>query len=271
MQHNQKIIPEPKIIPDLEIIPIPAFEDNYIWLMHNGKHAIVVDPGDAAPVFNALQRANLSLSVILITHHHPDHIDGVAALLEKYPHAKIYAPKLEQYAFEHTPVGEPDVIYVQEFDLNFTVLDVSGHTIGHIAYYAEQADSNHLLFSGDVIFGAGCGRVPEGSYAPAYQSLQKLAALPKKTKVYCTHEYTLTNIQFALTLEPNNQALVERLSQTQKLRDLGRPSLPTTIAFELATNPYLRCNSHEIQTTLRAKNLDEFKIFFIIRKLKNNY
>lgn len=259
MQHN------------LQIIPIPAFKDNYIWLMHNGHQAAVVDPGDATPVFETLQRLNLTLNTILITHHHHDHIDGVAELLIAYPKAKVYAPKLEPYAFKHISLDESDIVNIEEFGLRFVVISLPGHTIGHIAYYAEQPSGDYLLFCGDVIFGAGCGRVPEGSFAQAYQSLQKLATLPTKTKLYCTHEYTLHNINFALSLEPNNQALIDRFKETQKIRDINLPSLPSTIALELATNPFLRCCSAEIQSAVQLKNPSFLEVFSAIRLLRNNY
>jgi hydroxyacylglutathione hydrolase len=259
MQHN------------LQIIPIPAFKDNYIWLIHNGHLATVVDPGDATPVLETLQYLNLTLNNILITHHHHDHIDGVAELLIAYPKAIVYAPKLEQYTFNHISLDEPDIIDIKEFDLKFAVMNLPGHTVGHIAYYAEQPSGNHMLFCGDVIFGAGCGRVPEGSYAQAFQSLQKLTTLPAKTKLYCTHEYTLHNINFALSLEPNNQDLINRFKETQKLRDVNLPSLPSTITLELATNPFLRCNSEEIQSAVQLKNASFLEIFSAVRLLRNNY
>ena len=259
MQHN------------LQIIPIPAFEDNYIWLIHNGKQALVVDPGDAMPVFARLKQFNLTLSTILITHHHHDHIDGVGQLRAAFPEVKIYAPKLEQYRFVHTPVSEPDIVTISALNLSFKVIDVPGHTFGHIAYYAEPAAGSHWLFSGDVLFGAGCGRVPEESYAIAYQSLQKLAALPTSTQVYCTHEYTLQNIRFALTLEPNNPALIMRFNETRHCRDSNVPSLPTTIDLEFATNPYLRCASDEIRSSLKMNDEDDAAVFRAIRILKDNY
>lgn len=252
----------------LQIIPISAFLDNYIWLIHNGKEATVVDPGDAAPVIAALQRLNLTLTHILITHHHHDHIDGVDALLKNYPAAVVYAPKHEQYAFAHTAVSAPESIHIADLNLAFSVIDVPGHTLGHIAYYASQPA---LLFCGDTLFGAGCGRLFEGTPAQMVDSLQKLATLPPTTPVYCTHEYTLQNIHFALSLEPHNQALADRLQHTQALRALHLPSLPSTIALELATNPFLRCHSHEIKTSIQLINASEITIFSKIRELKNHY
>ena len=256
MQHN------------LQIIPILAFEDNYIWLIHNGKQAVVVDPGDASPVLSALKALNLTLNTILVTHHHHDHIDGVAALVQAYPQVKVYAPKLEQYHFAHTPVLEPDLITIDALNLTFSVMDCAGHTQGHIAYYAQ---SQHWLFSGDVIFAAGCGFVMNEAYQQAFNSLQKIVTLPPQTQIYCTHEYTLKNIQFARTLEPNNAALLQRQQDAMQIRTANQPTLPTTVALELATNPFLRCNSDEILHNLEIKNSNQVEIFTLIRKIKNNY
>lgn len=259
MQHN------------LQIIPIPAFKDNYIWLIHNGKQAVVIDPGDEAPVLETLNQLNLRLHTILITHHHHDHIDGVDALLARYPDTKIYAPKLEQYAFKHTPVNEPDTISMSEFELMFTVIALPGHTLGHVAYFANYNNEGNWLFCGDTLFGAGCGRLFEGTASQMYHSLQKLAGLPPETKVYCTHEYTLHNINFALSLEPKNQRLIDRWKETQRLRDSNIPSLPSTIALELATNPFLRCSNDEIKSNLHLKNLDDLTVFSTMRELRNHY
>ncbi len=259
MQHN------------LQIIPIPAFKDNYIWLIHNGQQALVVDPGDATPVLQALQQLNLRLNTILITHHHHDHIDGVSDLVAAYPHVKIYAPRLEHYAFAHRSVHELTNISVDDLKLNFTVMSLPGHTLGHVAYYAEQASGKHLLFCGDTLFGAGCGRLFEGTPAQMYQSLQKLAALPPTTQVYCTHEYTLHNINFALDLEPNNPALTERYYHTQKLREAKHASLPSNMALELATNPFLRCHSTEIQNAVGLKNASDLDVFTHVRERRNRY
>lgn len=250
----------------LQIIPIPAFNDNYIWLIHNGQNAVIVDPGDAVPVIATLSELNLNLSTILITHHHHDHIGGVHALMQRYPEARIYAPLHEKYDFPHQPVSEPNSIALPELDLQLSVIDLPGHTLGHIAYYTKD-----LLFCGDTLFGAGCGRLFEGTAEQLYDSLQKLAQLPAETKVYCTHEYTLHNINFALTLEPNNPALIQRKQQTQALRNALLPSLPSTLALELKTNPFLRCNSPEISHTLKRGNLPPLEVFRTIREMRNHY
>ena len=258
MQHN------------LQIIPIPAFKDNYIWLLHNGNEAIIVDPGDATPVLETLTRLSLRLHSILITHHHHDHIGGVTKLIEKYPDVKVYAPRLERYDFKHTAVAEPELIDIAAFNIKFKVIDLPGHTQGHIAYYAEY-NAQDILFCGDTLFGAGCGRLFEGTPAQMFNSLQKLAVLPQFTQVYCTHEYTMHNINFALTLEPDNQALIKRHETTLALRSLQQPSLPSTIALELATNPFLRCNTNAIHASIQRLNATSLEVFTTIRELRNHY
>ncbi len=254
----------------IQIIPISAFKDNYIWLIHNGVHAIIVDPGDAKPVFETLSRLNLNLHSILITHHHHDHIGGVNQLIGAYPNTKVYAPKLEEYQFEHISLMGSDVIEIKEFNLIFEIIDLPGHTLGHIAYYSQNT-VDKLLFCGDTLFGAGCGRLFEGTAAQMFSSLQKLAVLPSKTKVYCTHEYTMHNINFALSLEPNNQALAERANETLMLRSLNLPSLPSSIGLELATNPFLRCYSDEIQASIQLINATSLQVFSTIREMRNHY
>lgn len=259
---------------NLQIIPIPAFKDNYIWLIHHDKQAIIVDPGDAEPVIEALSRLKLDLNTILITHHHHDHIGGVSKLINTFPTVKVYAPKLEHYDFSHIAVDENDIVDLSEFNLKFDVIALPGHTLGHIAYYTNYY-ANNILLCGDTLFGAGCGRLFEGTPEQMYYSLQKLAALPENTQVYCTHEYTLHNLNFALTLEPHNQALINRHHQTMQLRLSLIPSLPSSIILELATNPFLRCNSLEIKASVekltRQKNPTELQVFTTIREMRNHY
>ena len=249
----------------LHIQPIPAFNDNYIWLLHNGHDAVVVDPGDAAPVLQILEKLKLNLSTILITHHHSDHIDGVAQLVKHYS-PQVFAPTYERYAFKHTALAEGDVVTLPDLGLNFKVMWLPGHTLGHIAYVNDDA-----LFCGDTLFGAGCGRLFEGSPAQMLSALNRLKALNPSTKVFCTHEYTVKNIAFALTLEPDNKALIHRKEETDALRANHLPSLPSTIALELNTNPFLRCQYPSIFKNSGAEMPDELSVFTVIRTLRNHY
>jgi hydroxyacylglutathione hydrolase len=249
----------------LNIIPIPAFDDNYIWLLHNARYAVVVDPGDAQPVIAALKKLELTLTAILITHHHSDHIDGVNALLD-YQAVPVYAPKYEQFDFSHIQLAEGDEISLAEIAQTFRIMWLPGHTLGHIAYV-----NGDYLLCGDTLFGAGCGRLFEGTPAQMLHSLQRLKTLKPSTKVFCTHEYTAKNIAFALTLEPDNENLMTRKQQVQALRTQHLPSLPSTIELELQTNPFLRCQQATIIKNLQTKNKDELTIFTALRILRNHY
>ncbi|MGQ0441988.1 MAG: hydroxyacylglutathione hydrolase [Methylophilaceae bacterium] len=249
----------------LHIVPIPAFHDNYIWLLHNERDAVVIDPGDALPVLKMLDKLKLNLSTILITHHHSDHIDGVARLVKDYS-AQVFAPQYEQYTFAHHPLAEGAKINLPKLRLTFEVLWLPGHTLGHIAYLNEG-----YLFCGDTLFSAGCGRLFEGSPTQMLNALNRLKNLNPLTKVYCTHEYTDKNIAFALTLEPDNQDLIERGKAVQHLRAENLPSLPSTIGLELRINPFLRCNQPTIVKNSKAENLDELSVFTKIRALRNHY
>jgi hydroxyacylglutathione hydrolase len=249
----------------LNIIPIPAFADNYIWLLHNSRHAVVVDPGDATPVIAALKALNLTLSAILITHHHSDHVDGVAPLLA-HRAVPIYAPKYEKFNFEHIKLAEGDEITLPEIEQSFRVMWLPGHTLGHIAYVNDET-----LLCGDVLFGAGCGRLFEGTPMQLFTSLNRLKALNGNTKVFCTHEYTAKNIAFALTLEPDNADLMQRKLDVQKQRAQQLPSLPSRIDLERKTNPFLRCNQAAIFKNSQAGKHDELSVFTAIRTLRNHY
>jgi hydroxyacylglutathione hydrolase len=253
----------------LHIVPIPAFEDNYIWLLHNKCNAVVVDPGDAAPVLATLQMLNLSLTDILVTHHHLDHIGGVTELMQQTG-AKVYAPSYEQFDFTHTALKEADELQLTSIAQNFRVMWLPGHTLGHIAYVNDD-----YLFCGDTLFGAGCGRLFEGTPAQMLNSLNRLKQLNTNTQVFCTHEYTAKNIAFALTLEPNNPDLLVRKQRVDALISCQLPSLPSTIGLELATNPFLRCeinNAKDLYLPQFAhKNSDELTLFSFIRTLRNHY
>jgi hydroxyacylglutathione hydrolase len=229
----------------LEIIPIPAFADNYIWLLRKGKQAVPVDPGDAAPVIAYLERENLDLAAILATHHHGDHVGGIRALLARAS-APVYGPAREPIPGRTHALAEGDAIVVPGIDLELTVFDIPGHTAGHIAYVAREEDPP-LLFCGDTLFAAGCGRLFEGTPPQMVASLAKLAALPEATQVYCGHEYTLANLRFAAAVEPANARIGERRSREQAKRDRGLSTLPSNIAEERSTNPFLRTQEPEVR------------------------
>ena len=253
----------------LEIVPLPAFQDNYIWTLRSGKHAAVVDPGEARPVKDYLAQEGLSLVAILATHHHPDHVGGIAELVarDKVP---VFGPKGEPIPALTHPVGQDDKVEIPALDASFSVLDIPGHTRAHVAYYGLGS-----LFCGDTLFACGCGRVFEGTPAQMLDSLSKLAALPDETKVYCGHEYTLANIRFARAVDPGNAALAAREERAQRLRDAGRPTLPSTLGEERATNPFLRCAEPAVVESankyLGARIADPVRVFAAIREWKNRF
>jgi len=255
----------------MNLIPLPAFTDNYIWLLHDGHDALVVDPGDARPVVDALQREGLRLQAILVTHHHPDHTAGVDALRDATG-ATVWGPARER-------IPEP-LIRVQggervsALGLDFKVIDVPGHTAGHIAYYGAASQGAPLLFCGDTLFSGGCGRLFEGTPAQMLASLDALAALPGDSRVCCTHEYTLANLRFAMAAEPDNTTLSRHYATCQTLRDQQRPTLPSTLALELQINPFLRSRLPALikaAQTFDARASDEVSVFAALRQWKNQF
>ena len=226
----------------IHIDPIEAFQDNYIWLIHNDQNSIIVDPGDAEPVINALERKNLNLVAILITHHHADHIGGVMALQEKYPHIKIFAPQKDKYEFVNISLKNGDEINIPELQINYKIIEIPGHTQGHIAYYDMKN-----LFCGDTLFACGCGKIFDGTHEQMYNSLKKISALPKDTKIYCAHEYTKKNITFALSLDPDDTNLQLRKALVSNMKN----TIPSSLEEELKTNPFLKCTSLEAFKRLR--------------------
>jgi len=223
-----------------DVIPIPAFQDNYIWALCDGRQAAVVDPGEAPPVREFLARRGLRLCAVLLTHHHMDHVGGLAGLVGDNA-IPVYGPRDKRIEGITRHVGNGDAVHLPEFDVRFEVIAVPGHTLTHIAYYGASS-----LFCGDTLFACGCGRLFEGTPAQMIASLAKLAALPDDTRVYCGHEYTLANIRFARTVEPDNQALAAREANTRETRAQGQPTLPSTIGREKATNPFLRWQAPEV-------------------------
>jgi len=255
----------------LNVLTVPAFDDNYLWLIHDGVHAAVVDPGDAEPILAALKANDLSLVAILTTHHHADHVGGVATLLQtrKVP---VFGPANDRIPTVNRPLHEDDVVVIEELDLRLTVIDVPGHTRGHIAYFVKDPG---WLFCGDTLFAGGCGRLFEGTPAQMLSSLDKLAALPDTTLVYCAHEYTLSNLRFARAAEPSNQAVADRLAADQAKRDRQIPTVPSTIGLEKATNPFLRVRQPALIDELRAVHklpaFDTVSLFAALREWKNNF
>ena len=255
----------------LKLIAIPAFEDNYLWLLHDGKQALVVDPGDAQPVLRTLAEHQLALTTILVTHHHADHTGGVNELRSKTK-AKVYGPAAENIPKPYESLIEGDT--AQALGLSFRVIDVPGHTSGHIAFYTPEVNNKPLLFCGDTLFSGGCGRLFEGTPAQMLASLDKLAALPSNTVVCCTHEYTLSNLKFALAVDPTNTELADYQATCIALRRQGRPTLPTSIAQELLINPFLRTRQPALVASARqfdASANDETAIFTAIRQWKNQF
>ena len=255
----------------MDLIALPAFEDNYLWLLHDGQQALVVDPGDAAPVQAALRRLGLRLACILVTHHHGDHTGGVTALREASG-ATVYGPARERIPEPFTPLAGGDRLRV--LGLDFEVLDVPGHTAGHIAFFARDVDGAPLLFCGDTLFSGGCGRIFEGTPAQLLASLDALAALPPTTRVCAAHEYTLANLRFARTVEPDNTALADHERQCLQRRADGRPTLPSTIGLERAINPFLRSREAAVTRAVRAHSPsanDAVAVFAALRQWKNEF
>jgi len=252
-QTDNPILPgdEPALAPapHPRVSPIPAFTDNYIWCLDNGDGSVlVVDPGDAAPVQALLADRGLRLAGILITHHHYDHTGGVESLKAEHG-CTVYGPRNPAIGCIDQALDDGDRLQVGAFD--FEVMTVPGHTLDHIAYF-DGAQTPPLLFCGDTLFAAGCGRLFEGTPATMAGSLERLAALPAETAVYCTHEYTLANLRFAQAAEPHNELLRARVEVARSLRDADTPTLPSTIALERATNPFLRCAESSIRESLDA-------------------
>jgi len=254
---------------DYSIEPIPAFADNYFWLIARGGDAAVVDPGDAQPVLQRLQQRMLRLTDILVTHHHGDHVGGVTALVQASG-ARVWGPRRETIPSRVVALADGERIEV--LSMEFEIIDVPGHTLGHIAYHAPQ---RQWLFCGDTLFGAGCGRLFEGTAEQMTTSLGRLAALPDATRVFCAHEYTLSNLRFALAVEPDNRALLERQRACAALRQRGVPTLPSTIAEERATNPFLRCDVPAVQRAAAARAGSELatstEVFAVLRQWKNAF
>lgn len=246
---------------------LPALEDNYVWVLGEGAKALVVDPGEAAPVLRAADQG-LRPQAVLLTHHHPDHCQGVPALLERWPGLPVFAPEDARIDLPCERVGEGSRLVL--LDLQVEVIAVPGHTRSHIAYLADGA-----LFCGDALFSLGCGRMFEGTPAQMHASLRRMAALPGDTRVCCGHEYTLANAAFALAVEPDNRELAQRREQALQQRQAGLPTVPSTIASEQACNPFLRCGQPGVRaavaTRLGRPATDEVEVFAALRAWKDGF
>lgn len=259
-----------------KIIPIPAFKDNYIWAIHSpdGKHIAVVDPGDATPVLKYLQKYNLTLDAILITHHHWDHTGGIEKLLELAPHIPVFGSHKSNIKQINSFVKEGADITLPSFDYPMQILEIPGHTLDHVAYVGPLS-----LFCGDTLFSCGCGRLFEGNPEQMVHSLNKIQALDKETQIYCGHEYTLANIQFAKVVEPHNVLLQNREKKIQLLVQQNHPTLPVTLEIEQQTNPFLRCNFPDVIQSvqkhwnhqLTSQVVSTIEVFSYLRQWKDTF
>lgn len=255
----------------MNLVALPAFNDNYIWLLHDGTRAVVVDPGDAAPVIEALERLQLQLAAILVTHHHGDHTGGLEALR---PHLQgpVYGPERERIPEPVQRVRGGQTI--EAIGRRLQVIDVPGHTAGHVAYHLHGADEAPLLFCGDTLFSAGCGRLFEGTAEQMHASLEALAALPADTRVCCAHEYTLSNLKFAAAVEPGNADVRAHQARCTALREAGQPTLPSTLALEARINPFLRTQVPAVVAAARAEGAtsdEPVPVLAALREWKNRF
>jgi len=253
----------------INIEPIKAFSDNYIWLVTTNEGSIVIDPGESINTLDLLKNKKMHLSAVLITHHHFDHTGGISDL-NKNNTLDVYGPNNDIESITKRVING-DVINV--IGLSFEIIEIPGHTLDHIAYYSFN-EGNPILFCGDTLFSGGCGRIFEGTHEQMHNSLQRLKRLPKNTKIYCGHEYTESNFKFASEVDPLNEDLQLRFNEVKELRKLEIPTLPITLESELKTNPFLRCDNKDIQESIHNRfNTPkiEVDVFKVIREWKDNF
>ena len=254
----------------IKIHPIEAFNDNYIWLIRTNTGSIVFDPGESSNLLSYLDKNILDLKAIFITHHHFDHTGGIDDILSKNKSITVYGPDNNINSITNRLQGGDQI---KEIGINFEVIEIPGHTLDHIAYFSEN-HGDPILFCGDTLFAGGCGRVFEGTFSQMHESLGKLKNLPKNTKIYCGHEYTLSNLEFAKEVEPLNEIINKRYNEVSELRNKGIPTLPTTLSIELQSNPFLRTDIQEVQNRVFDKfktNKNDQDVFKAIRQWKDSF
>lgn len=255
----------------LEVTPVPAFRDNYIWLIHglDRTQVVIVDPGDASVVIEKLAAEKLRPAAVLVTHHHADHIGGAAALRDRFD-IPVHGPAREAREVVTHPLTDGETLHLDTLDLRFDVMEIPGHTLGHIAFHGHGA-----VFCGDTLFSAGCGRLFEGSAEQMSASLERLAHLPGETRVFCGHEYTAANLEFAATVEPGNAALPALQREVADLRARNKPSLPSRIDRERAVNPFLRASESSVRQAAEQWSgtplNDKVRVFAALRRWKDNF
>lgn len=253
----------------INIEPIKAFNDNYIWLLTTNEGSIVIDPGEADKTIEFLKKNDLELKGILITHHHFDHTSGIQDIVE-FKNVDVYGP-VNNISSINQRLKDGDSISI--IGIDFEIIEIPGHTLDHIAFFSKN-NGNPILFCGDTLFSSGCGRVFEGTFEQMHQSILKLKSLPANTKIYAGHEYTESNLKFALEVEPLNQKLISRYNDVQNLINKGIPTLPSTLELELEVNPFLRCETNEVQNSVIKQfntSNHEDEIFKALRQWKDNF
>ena len=253
----------------LSVKPIKAYQDNYIWLVSTNEGSIVVDPGESKKILNLIDNNEIDLKGVLITHHHFDHTNGLSDLLNERG-LEVYGPKNNVNGINNI-VKNNDKFTV--IGIDFEVIEIPGHTLDHIAFYSFN-DGEPILFCGDTLFSGGCGRVFEGTFDQMFIALKKISKYPKETKIFCGHEYTLSNLKFALAVDENNEDLIEEYDNIKNIVDSGNPSLPTILEKELKINPFLRCDNHHIKNKIVSKfntSDNELEVFSALRQWKDNF